>query len=347
MRYIFLLLLILLNAQAQECANVNYLTQRNSPFNRIPVQDQDGVGICYAYTAAQLVDYHLIRSGQTTSPVMHPAWLALKSSRRILEQGTEWEAITMLRSAGSCNQDQVDAALNAFSGDSNLRGSYLVAFIETYAREMQRLTSRGTIEPTRAMVEAAYIKAGDGVAWVCPDQVLWDRLLPSLTPLNETSVQMFSRLLGQTCTPENIHRYNIPQPLIAQMSNNDQAKASLDDQVSKGPFTMAYCSHTWDDANYNMNRAAPGDICGMHSSLVVGRKKIGPHCYMLVRNSWGTGWGAWNQNESCLCKNKQTGAWVDNCREATHNDGNHTVEACYIGLNRLSHNVQDITTFNP
>ncbi len=347
MRYLFFLIFIMLEAHAQTCPNVNYLTRENSPFNHIPVNDQDGVGICYAYTAAQLVDYHLIRSRQTSGPVMSPAWLALKSSRRILEQGTEREAISALRSAGSCNQNDVETALDAFSNGSGLTGSYLVSFIETYARELQRQNRRGTVTTTSDMVDAAYSKAVDETANVCPDDVVWRRIEPSLTALNETSVQMFARLLRSTCTTQNIHRYNIPQPLVAQFDNNETAKVTIDSQISKGPFTMAYCSNTWTDMNYNMNRSDPGDICGMHSSMVVGRKKIGSNCFALVRNSWGTGWGSWNENEICLCKNKDSGEWVDNCRAETHNDGNHTVEACYIGMNRLSHNVQDITTFDP
>lgn len=182
---------------------------------------------------------------------------------------------------------------------------------------------------------------------ICPENVLFERLLPELAAANETSVQLINRIVRDACNLNNLRTYNIPQPLIASPTDDGTALASIDDQIGKGPFTFAYCSATWDNPNYSMNRQGADDACGMHSSLAVGRKKINQQCHMLVRNSWGTGWGDWNKNEKCLCKNMTTGAWVDECTEARHNDGNHSVEACYIGMERLARNVQDLTTFNP
>lgn len=346
MRFLFFIL-ISVSAFAQECANVNYLTQPNSPFNRIPVADQDGVGICYAYTAAQLVDYHLIKTRQTRDPVMHPAWLALKSSRRLLEAGTEWQSITNLRAAGSCNYNQVEDALNLFGQRANISSQPLLAFIEAYETAIFNASNRRRDEITTDMQGRASMDAIMATADICPEGVLIDRLLPELTASNETSVQLINRIVRDACAPANLHTYNIPQPLIAQLADNGTSRATIDYQIERGPFTMAYCSTTWTDENYAMNRADPGEACGSHSSLVVGRKQIGPHCYALVRNTWGTGWGDWNSDEKCICKNITTGAWVDECTEEAHNDGNHSVEACYIGMNRLSRNVMDITTFNP
>ena len=344
---ILIFILMSVTAFAQECTNVNYLTQPNSPFNRIPVADQDGVGICYAYTAAQLVDYHLIRTRQTREPVMHPAWLALKSSRRLLYAGTELNAINSVRAAGSCSYHQVEEALNLFGQPANISSQPLLAFIEAYETAIFTESNRRRDTITSEMQGRAQMEAIIATAGICPEGVLLDRLLPELTASNETSVQLINRIVRDACAPASLQSYNIPQPLVAQPTDNDTASASLDDQIGKGPFTMAYCATTWDNPNFSMNRADPGEACGMHSSLAVGRKKIAEHCYMLVRNTWGTGWGSWNQNEKCLCKNTATGAWVDECTEAVHNDGNHTVEACYIGMNRLSRNVQDLTTFNP
>ncbi|MES2527788.1 MAG: hypothetical protein V4598_11900 [Bdellovibrionota bacterium] len=344
---LILFILMITSAFAQDCPTVNYVTQPNSPFSNIPVADQDGVGICYAYTASQLVDYHLLKTRQTREAVMHPAWLALKSSRRLLYAGTEWQAITDLRTAGSCSYDQVEGALNLFGQRANITAQPLLAFIEAYETAIFTESNRRRTSITEEMQGRAFLEAITATADICPEGVLFDRLLPELRASNETSVQLINRIVRDACAPANLRSYNIPQPLIAELADNATAKASLEDQIGKGPFTFAYCSTTWDNPNYSMNRAATGEDCGMHSSLAVGRKQIGEHCYMLVRNTWGNGWGSWNQNEKCLCKNTTTGAWVDECTEAQHNDGNHSVEACYIGINRLSRNVQDLTTFNP
>ena len=332
---------------AEDCPNVNYLTQPNSPFNRIPVADQDGVGICYAYTAAQLTDYHLLKTRQTTESVMHPAWLALKSSRRLLEAGYEWDAINAVREGGSCNYNRVEDALNLFGQSSNLTAQPLLAFIEAYETAIFTESNRRRTPISQEMQGRAFQEAIHVTAHICPVDVIYDQLLAELTAANETSVQLINRIVRDACSAPNLNRYRIPEPLVATPTDNETGRLSLLDQIGKGPFAFEYCSNTWNDENYSINRAAVGEDCDMHSSLAVGSKQIGQYCYTLVRNSWGNGWGDWNMGETCLCKNTETGAWVDECTEEVHNDGNHTVEACYIGVRRLSRNLQNITTFNP
>lgn len=351
MKIIILLSVLTFQVFAQDCSTVNHVTSANSPLERIPVADQDGTGICYAYTTSQLMNYHLIKTGQASAPAIHPVWTALKSSRRILQQGYEHEAITAIRDNGSCNYSRVENTLNAFGANANLSGSPLVSFLETYSMELNKLARQNQGNVTQAMVQRAFNKATDETAPHCGDDVLWERLLPQLTPVNETSVQLFTRLLRDTCPAENISRFNIPEPLTAgAFESNEVARLTLHDQMDKGPFLFSYCSEAWYNTSYNgMTRPTneSASDCGMHSSMAVGRKQIGPHCYMLVRNSWGTTWSDWNQGSTCLCRHKVTRAWVDECTEATHNDGNYTVEACYMGQNLLSRNLQEITTFNP
>ncbi len=344
-----ILFFILLSASvfAEDCPNVNYLTQPNSPFNRIPVADQDGVGICYAYTAAQLANYHLLKTRQATEAVLHPAWLALKSSRRLLEAGYEWDAINAVREGGSCNYDRVEEALNLFGQRANLTAQPLIAFLEAYETAIFNASDRRRMTISAEMQGRAFLDAITATADICPADALFDRLLPELTAANETSVQLINRIVRDSCAPNNLRSYRIPEPLVATPTDNETARLSIVDQIGKGPFAFQYCASTWNDDNYSINRAAVGEDCGMHSSIAVGTKQMGQYCYALVRNSWGNGWGDWNTGETCLCKNTQTGAWVDECTEEVHNDGNHTVEACYIGVRRLSRNLQNITTFNP
>jgi hypothetical protein len=54
-------LLTLLNPAARACEEVNLYNLPDSPLRKMPIYDQDGDGLCYAYTAAQLIDFHKIR----------------------------------------------------------------------------------------------------------------------------------------------------------------------------------------------------------------------------------------------------------------------------------------------
>lgn len=46
---------------ASDCGEVNLYNIPSSPLRKIPIYDQDGDGLCYAYTAAQMIDFYNIK----------------------------------------------------------------------------------------------------------------------------------------------------------------------------------------------------------------------------------------------------------------------------------------------
>src|SRR5690606_35114876 len=79
--------------------------------------------------------------------------------------------------------------------------------------------------------------------------------------------------------------------------------------------------------------------CGHHASLVVGKKIIGKQCHYLVRNTWGTGFNSGTKKWNCLCKDRKTGKFLDNCTASKHNNGKYTVEGCWINGKALAANI--------
>ncbi|MFL5785598.1 MAG: hypothetical protein ACJ76H_13360, partial [Bacteriovoracaceae bacterium] len=337
MKYFFLLILLPILSFAQDCSTINYLTEANSPFEKIPVADQDGTGICYAYSSSQLMDYYLIKSGQTQTQSMHPAWTATKSSASELRSGSEDLSINAVRAAGSCNYQDVENALDTFGAFASVSGSQLVNFIENYAVALGKGQDRG----------AAFYTAVNTTAPYCAKDTMWDMLLPDISPLAGTSVEMFTRILGDSCKSSQLRHFNIPAPVRTVIRDDALAAPTINSLLERGPMTMGYCSQIWyDNRTYdgfdrNSYTAIPG--CRPHSSLIVGRKMIGGSCHSLVRNSWGTGWGAWNEDHLCICRDKRTREWVDQCNPRLHSSDRYTVEACYIDQATLSVNVFDVT----
>lgn len=334
---LLLLLLIPFLSFAETCGTVNYLTTADSPFEKIPVGDQDGAGICYAFSTAHLMNYHLIKTHQASEQVIHPAWVALKTSRRILEGGFEGDAINAVRNSGSCNYPEVESALSAVSGDSEIRSPPLIGLIENYAIALGH----------RSTGEDAFNHAVDLSATYCEENVFWERLQPRVTELQGTSVQIFNRLFAGYCSGTNIHRYHIPAPRVRNVQDDAEAAGALN-LISTGPVVVSYCATTWGHPGYRglaspRNYMAPSADCGSHSSLIVGRKKIGNTCHMLVRNSYGPGWGNWNADSKCICRHKVTREWVDECNYSDHSNGEYSVEACYISKEQLGQNTSAIT----
>lgn len=54
------------------------------------------------------------------------------------------------------------------------------------------------------------------------------------------------------------------------------------------PIPIAYCSVVLKEGKIYGDRLRPFDLdCGLHWSVIVGRRKIDNECYLLVHNSWG------------------------------------------------------------
>ncbi|MFL5785599.1 MAG: C1 family peptidase [Bacteriovoracaceae bacterium] len=341
---LFLLLLVPLFSFGETCGSINYLTAKDSPFEKIPVIDQDGAGICYAVTASQLMNYHLIKTKQATTPLVHPAWAALKSSRKVLEGGFEEDAVNMTETAGICEFSKVEDALNAFGNNSGLTGNALVGFLETYAIEINKASNKSSEEH----LEHAYYAAQDVASPFCSEDIIWEKIHPELASLNGTSVQIFSKLFADQCASANLRHPKIPRATtqIVQTDQDAPEKLAL---VRNGPIAIGYCASAWDNSGYEgqpspRNPKEADKNCGDHSSLVVGRKMIDNKCNYLVRNSYGTGWGSWNENRKCICRHKVTREWVDECTVDKQSPEDYTVEACYMGKTQLERNLTTVTT---
>jgi hypothetical protein len=100
-------------AGAVLCAATNLVTQPDSLFNRMPVMDQDGVGVCHAYTVAQLANFQLVRAGGR--PSVHPIWAAIAHAKGTqspsIQVGSVRVTVEQLRREGNCPAERVRAVL--------------------------------------------------------------------------------------------------------------------------------------------------------------------------------------------------------------------------------------------
>jgi hypothetical protein len=329
---ILLLLSISCTALAQDCSDVNLLTMPNSPFEKIPVYDQQESNICYAYAAAQMVDFHNIRRGAEKRNV-HPAWPALiyaqNRKREGLDIGHTKDAIEGLREARNCDFEKVSGALTAWASAELLPDSRILAFIEKY--------STGERAPTA-------VDATTG------------RMLADLRARALNPVQMVARLLDPACrerTPleiSTVRKYN-----YSDLPDDWAFESFLRKRLAQTPtpISIAYCSKVWKDPDYDGidltyfgKRDALKKDCDYHESLVVGRKVRGDACHLLVRNTWGDRWNAGNRRWQCLCRERATGRFIDDCAEASHPDARYAVEACWIPARTLARNVGVVTVMD-
>lgn len=311
-RFLLLLLIFCFNAIADECAPVNLITEPNSPFQKIPVYNQGSLNICYAYSAAQILDWYQMKNGATKRNV-HPAWAALQyalvRNRKKLEIGHPKEAMESMRTALNCDYEAVESALKSLGNPDESELKVLISI------------ERGTFR----------------------------------SPAGLTPVETLKEALQKHCPPEK--RTFVMVPEIERRNfktlNEDEAyEKFLSEKLSSSPspVSIAYCANVWKNPEFDgidVNLLGQRDVvkksCEYHESLVVGQKKLNNSCHYLVRNTWGSHWTAHNKHYSCVCRNRATGEFADDCRPETHGNDKYTVEGCWIRGNDLARNIGQVT----
>lgn len=356
-KILFLLYSLLVSSLAvANCNTVNLITAKNSPFTKIPVYDQDGVGICYAYAASQLIDYHLIKNGGSRS--VHPLWAALKytdsEKQKQISSGNTYETILALKKYGNCDQKKVSNAIKLWASKANVKEAEVIHLIEKLAPEMKSLLSKKRVSDPKANslnakeVETAINKAIELHAPYCSPGATWDKLLPSLRPLLVlNSTELLSHLVMPDCS-SNITELKLPNPTKLSSSSDSGWSNIIQNKLSNNtPISISYCATVLKSGPSYDGITERGGIftnnkysknCGFHESLIVGKKLINNQCHFLLRNSWGSGFGSSTKKWNCLCKNKKTGSYLDNCTANKHNNGQYTVEGCWVNAEALAKN---------
>ncbi len=309
----FLLLFLLsFNVFAEDCLPVNLITESESPFKKIPVYNQGTLNICYAYSAAQILDWYQLKNGAAKRNI-HPAWAALQyalvRNRPKLEIGHPKEAMESMRSALNCDYEAVEAAVKSLG--------------EPGETDVKILTSieRGNYRSPAGSTAVETLK--EALQKHCPPEKRTFVMVPEIERLNY-----------RTLTEDSSYEKFLSTKFT----------------TSPSPVSIAYCANVWKrpefdgiDTNFRGERDVVRKNCEYHESLVVGQKKLGNSCHFLVRNTWGTLWTGHNSSYSCVCRDQVTGEFLDDCRPETHGNSRFSVEACWIKGNDLARNIGQIT----
>jgi hypothetical protein len=339
---------------AQDCSEVNLITQQNTPFSRMPVLDQAGSGMCYAYAAAQLANYQLIKSGQAERPVVHPAWAGMlykeRAGERDLRGGITSISLDAIAAAGNCDEQSVCQAIKARAQLVGVPEARIMKFLDDYGLMVSthRFNTEVASDRARALDLAAARNA------YCP-QSNWRRLIGMPEMIEKDSVAAMRVLLADSCQEQNRTHLNLPPYQRLRQGDDHTFGSRIDSVLDRGnPVGMTFCSWATDKPQptpphyvsmvqngYRQVTVSERE-CGTHIALIAGRKKIGGSCHYLYRNSRGTGWYRDIRHLTCLCKIKRTNEFVENCRYQTHNNSKYIVEACWVPKANVVPNILDL-----
>jgi hypothetical protein len=325
--YLFLLLQLNI-CIANECASLR-IDLPTSPTSKIPVYDQDSLGICYSYAAAELVDFYRFSHGDTDNTITSPIVAALKSGsadwfRKDIDGGDIEKVILSIKKNGICDHRFIRDHWDSYSTKPFL--DQMLNYFEMHKQYVKKVNSNLSIKSqilslfgSKSTVKSPYHPCNDLINLgfpkdLIPSAEILDKLLSQNDPL-----VFLSGILERAC-----HKYSkkifIPEPTVASgslpfgsndKSSSDSIIAMINDQLDKKPAqatAIGYCGKMLHHKDYiGINRRTSHgldwsgqvhrkgsienvkDDCGPHASVVIGRRMSHGRCEFLIRNSWGSG----------------------------------------------------------
>ncbi len=340
---LFLLTLIQI-INAEECSTIDLNESKSSPFNKIPIYDQDGVGLCYSYAAVQMVDYYRLLKGQKNVELTNPlyaAWLSVFKDPKILKNldlkggGYVEDVVSALKKHGACSDKDTKKALLSLMKASGKSEAEILNFLQLMfkgqfslidEKSKQRLFNRLENEmglncsQFNATVDLLKIKK---ILGLYPSYILEGFLKDCRT--SEINVP-------------NLVKYNIGSDEKFKKIIDQSFERKLPPQVSIN-CSEEFFSTPAKDNGRNILGLRISQSCGMHAVVLAGRKKINNECSYMIRNSYGAFWypkGA----SSCACKLKN-GNYKSHCQKG---EGMEYL-GCWFKSTDLMKSLGDISVF--
>ncbi len=309
---------------------------------QMPLYDQGKTGICYSYTAVQMVDFWRETMGiKVTKELMlsTPLYAALLS--RIHEKSADYGTKTLeggdiagnlksIQALGMCREDIILDSLAKFSYGRNLDPREFLEIVELIFAQFP-----GDPEIIQNMSEANIWKKYiyNKISFYDGRNINEDgnlaKVLKKAAPYiqNGDLTKFFNDLFFECQKPASIYvgtkRIPPPTEIIARAENLEALKDLIRFQLSKPkaqPIGIGYCSKVLENRNYegripdpdydNQMVAKNLEECGSHASIIIGMQNIQGKCHYLLRNSWGT---RCNYDWQCRfnAKNEAVGILID------------------------------------
>lgn len=306
------------SVQSSFAANCDEIDlNKSKPLKEMPIQDQDGSGTCYAFVAAQLLEFEQrARGGDMRISAID---LALNSSKRegrdTIEGGLVKDVISTAVSRGITSKACVDKEIRAFVKDTSQTSEQFVSLLETV------YSSRSFFLPqSMEVTDASMALRKNGYTARCAIQPTLEKILQK--DLWDAGVTETIKKIIYSCEKQRVQipKYNYSK---LDSGSDKNIRSFLDQSLSKGkPVDTTLCAEILDGTKphsglkgnlqpQNRNKTSNLKKCSPHAVLTVGRKELDGKCHYLIRNSWGAQWSG--KGHTCACKTSKN--YYENCND--------------------------------
>jgi hypothetical protein len=354
-----LILMFIFQPQAEECSRVNLARDKWAlEYKDMPNYDQGATNICYGYTAAQMVDYwkrshnpKTFAQNMTHSSPLYAAYLFKKFSfgGKVLDSlsligkpsntpvdlGLLHSTIMEIKKNGMCNQIIIEKNLKQFTKKMGFETFDFYPMMYYFFAEFTRLKgelswyqkwNNQKTQELRALTTSSYCDGSNPKA--CGEaNKIFDKVLPYF--VKNESIKLYDEIFGDCKNPENhdVFLRNLPKPTTYTLRPASYVKNSmiqLLDRPNAQPIGVSYCMEILKTSGFvGLNKInIPTKECGLHASIVIGKRTRNGRCEFLLKNTWGEDCSHYSPNWECelgegilrpksKSANRSFGIWMD------------------------------------
>lgn len=289
------------SAAISDCENVDLNKDKDSPFRKIPIYDQDGVGLCNSYATAQVIDYYRFSHGDKSYDLTNPvyaAWVTYYQDPTYFKKdslnkgGLQKSVADALRKNGVCSNAEVQQKLKGMSQlGGGLTEPEILNFLETMYKHFHGIfSSKNWSEALNEVADRSHI--------TCQQQKNFIRALQQ-EGLFAVAPTVVLQDMFKGCRP---HKVNVPE-MTSYTVGTDQTMGKMvtSSFKKKQPVAASVCASAFEDPGYRglkgdlppLSRGTVGNAksdCGPHAVVFSGQASISGTCHYLIRNSHGARW---------------------------------------------------------
>lgn len=335
----------------------------------LPIEDQDGTGLCYAYSSSTVMNHYLIKNRLFSGPVVHPIYTAfttkkveeefaagsaeLKASAapgsypKTLDSARVFDAFRQTKRAGFCGASGINLRLmNLLKAGGFQDYAELLRFLDAHFEDKQSEFASGPTNKSQQAFKKIYApdcNLQNANAWLRQrglQDAMSTEILAKLfagcekfkPPLPSVSNTLYST--DTVIANEIRSKLKAGNPLTATIA----CFADFDDKPSTARSVSLHQSKS--GPLIRGRRPCKGSDSSSHAVVIAGQKMMNNRCQILIRNSWGSTWKSQSAT-ACACKTKD-GRYKDACSKAEAK----SFLGCWYSRDDVIGNLQETNAFN-
>jgi hypothetical protein len=350
---------LLISSLSYACEDVN-LFETNPRVLETKIVNQGDMSTCYAHSLAAL---YSMEKATRLEDSLHAYWVAFTHKQRFIHwkpRNLDYSLLSWaysdIKNQGICPYNLVQDRIDEIKNGINYSNDQLMFLLHTFfvKKKLHNISNESKFKKvlSSTLAELKSESKKFELPWTLSD------LSTILTPIKKKAHhQSFIRFLKhdvfQQCASAAFSTDENLLSLARGFEPNKTVQSRIEMALGLDkPIAIGYCSKRVLKANPSstkdarsfprITRAFSGN-CGAHYSLLVGSRKVGKSCELLLRNSYGEGfWGQKGMKYWCLDESSGT---QRNCSQ-DENNPHLRVLGAWINAEKMAANTYEMSYFD-